>query len=146
MHIQVIFQEITALCVYIYVFFVFWAFLLCFNITLFCNYPNSPGVYNNYKKFDGVWGWIGQGNRSFYTFKVLPYFSLNLISFFFIPPSLSSTYMCCSPASTIILTFTSWLLWLSTGQRTPTLSLKISVAGLFDVLKLMVLFSFQNMN
>lgn len=48
-HIQVIFQEITALCLYMYV------FLSCKGfITLFCNYPNCASVYNNYKKFDRV--------------------------------------------------------------------------------------------
>lgn len=26
--------------------------LFGFNITLFCNYPNCPGVYNKCKKFD----------------------------------------------------------------------------------------------
>lgn len=60
-HIQVIFQEITALCLYMYI------FLSCRSfITLFCNYPNCASVYNNYKNFNKVWQQIGQVNFILY--------------------------------------------------------------------------------
>lgn len=52
-HIQVIFQEVTVLCLHIYVFLSFKTSLFCFSITLFCNYLNDSGVYN-YKNFNEV--------------------------------------------------------------------------------------------
>lgn len=60
-HIQVIFQEVTVLCLYIYVFLSFKTSLFCFSITLFCNYLNYSGVYN-YKNFNEVWEQISQVN------------------------------------------------------------------------------------
>lgn len=60
-HIQVNFQEITVLCLYIYVLLSCKGFYFV-STYLFCNYPNCARVYSNYKKFNRVWGQIGQVN------------------------------------------------------------------------------------
>lgn len=142
-HMQVIFQEITVLCLHIYVFLSCKAFYFVSTL-LFSVISQTVQVFIIRSSMESKEKLVRYS--SFYTFYVLPYLSLNLISFYFILPALSSTSMCFSPAPTIILIFTSGLLWLSPGQRIFTLSLNISIAGIFDVSKMMVLFSFQNMN
>lgn len=136
-HIQVIFQEITALCLYMYI------FLSCRSfITLFCNYPNCASVYNNYKNFNKMWQQIGQVN--FILYFLSPALSQSQSYKFLLYPfsSLFNVHVllsCLYDHLNFHLMTSVIILW---SEKIPT-SLNIPIAGLFDVLKLMFFFSFK---